>query len=174
MTKVCLACYNIELQYLLKDNYKNTVLDVYKRQGDGPCMADLYLKCVELGLREHIIWYGAVWHKDIVTDIINASDVFVSASKYEGFPISILEGMSYGLPMVLSDIKPHKEITQGKALFFNLVNGSEEFCNSIKCLYNDKQLRITLSEESVKLSQLFNLDETIKKHIEVYKSVMNK
>ncbi|MFT6842377.1 MAG: glycosyltransferase involved in cell wall biosynthesis [Psychroserpens sp.] len=35
---------------------------------------------------------------------------FVSASKYEGLPNVVLEALSFGLPCILSDIAPHKEI----------------------------------------------------------------
>lgn len=47
--------------------------------------------------------------KDI-SEYLVASDFFVSASKSEGMPISVLEAMSYGLPLLLSGIDPHLEV----------------------------------------------------------------
>ncbi|MFD1318489.1 glycosyltransferase [Loigolactobacillus zhaoyuanensis] len=38
------------------------------------------------------------------------SDYYISASLSEGLPMACLEAMSYGLPVILSDIGPHKEI----------------------------------------------------------------
>ena len=35
---------------------------------------------------------------------------YISASKLEGNPLSVLEAMSYGLPVILSSIPPHEEI----------------------------------------------------------------
>ena len=43
-------------------------------------------------------------------EYLYASDYFLSASLAEGLPNSVLEAMSVGLPCVLSDIPPHREI----------------------------------------------------------------
>lgn len=41
-----------------------------------------------------------------------ASDIFISAALAEGLPNTVLEAMACGLPCVLSDIGPHKEILE--------------------------------------------------------------
>ncbi len=48
--------------------------------------------------------------KNNVKEYLQASDYFISASHAEGLPNSVLEAMSCGLPCILSDIGPHKEI----------------------------------------------------------------
>lgn len=45
-----------------------------------------------------------------VADHLKASDYFISASKSEGLPNAVLEAMACGLPVLLSDIDPHREI----------------------------------------------------------------
>mgnify|MGYP003999742649 FL=1 len=45
-----------------------------------------------------------------VADYLRASDVFASASLSEGLPNSVLEALSCGLPVVISDIPQHREI----------------------------------------------------------------
>lgn len=41
---------------------------------------------------------------------IQISDIYISASKSEGFSISVLEALSYGLALLLSDIPSHREV----------------------------------------------------------------
>jgi glycosyltransferase involved in cell wall biosynthesis len=48
--------------------------------------------------------------KNNVNDYLFASDFYVSTSLTEGMPLSVLEAMSVGLPLILSNIGPHEEI----------------------------------------------------------------
>ncbi len=45
-----------------------------------------------------------------VADYLRAGDYFVSASKSEGLPNSVMEALASGLPILLSNISPHEEI----------------------------------------------------------------
>ncbi|WP_179632143.1 glycosyltransferase family 4 protein [Clostridium peptidivorans] len=73
--------------------------------GDGP----LRKEC-EDKVKEGIRVIGKV---DNVIDYLQASDMFISASKSEGLPMAVLEAMAVGLPLILSDIKPHLEVFEG-------------------------------------------------------------
>lgn len=70
--------------------------------GEGPD----YAKCKSLEM-PRIHFHG------FVADVIpwlQACDLFVSASASEGMPLAALEAISCGLPALLSDIPPHREI----------------------------------------------------------------
>lgn len=50
--------------------------------------------------------------KSNVKEYLQVADVFVSASTSEGLPLAVLEAICMGVPALLSDIPPHKEIVE--------------------------------------------------------------
>lgn len=72
--------------------------------GDGPKLTELKEK---YSTNKNIIFVGNV---DDMAYYLNVGDVYISTSKSEGLPNGVLEAMSVGLPVLLSDIEQHKEI----------------------------------------------------------------
>jgi glycosyltransferase involved in cell wall biosynthesis len=77
--------------------------------GDGSLKADLLAEIHEMGLDQYVQITGWVDREEVYKILSNA-DLFISASRGEGLPISVLEAMACGCPVVLSDISPHREI----------------------------------------------------------------
>lgn len=69
--------------------------------GDGPELqaAKDYVESVGLGKR--VSFLG---NREDVTDLLQNSDLFVLLSDWEGLPLSILEAMRCGLPIIASDV----------------------------------------------------------------------
>jgi glycosyltransferase involved in cell wall biosynthesis len=51
-------------------------------------------------------------HIENVLSYLQAADFFISASRSEGMPNAALEALACGLPVVLSDIEPHRELLE--------------------------------------------------------------
>ena len=49
--------------------------------------------------------------------LYNAADAVVAPAWYEGFGLSVLEGMACGVPVVASDIPPHREVAADAAWY---------------------------------------------------------
>ncbi len=61
---------------------------------------------------EGVEWKGFVTNAE-KEEYLNRAMAYVSTSHYEGFGLPTLEAMAHGLPMFLSDINAHREVTLG-------------------------------------------------------------
>jgi glycosyltransferase involved in cell wall biosynthesis len=64
-----------------------------------------------------IIFTGTQTGKNLATLYSHAS-LFVHPSLNEGMPIAVLEAMSYGLPVLSSDILEHRDLIRDKEMMF--------------------------------------------------------
>ena len=69
--------------------------------GEGDMRASLEQQLDELGLRSKVSLLGEV---DETSGLLADADLFVLSSNYEGLPLSVLEAMSLGLPVVATDV----------------------------------------------------------------------
>ncbi len=77
--------------------------------GFGPELDILERQVFELGLGDSVRFLGYLDEERMIQAYQEAS-IFVSFSRDEGLPNSVLEAMACGLPLVLSNIGPHREI----------------------------------------------------------------
>lgn len=83
--------------------------------GDGPGMSAAQLQANSLGLANRVRFVG---HSNCVEALLAEAHLFVLASKWEGFPRSILEAMRAGLPVIASDVGGSKEaVIEGETGF---------------------------------------------------------
>jgi glycosyltransferase involved in cell wall biosynthesis len=99
--------------------------------GDGDQTIPLRLLADRLSITEHVVWLGAVWQKDIVDSVLAGASAFVSMSRFEGVPISILEARQHGLPLVLTDIPGHRDGAGTSPAAFAPVDDTEAFANEV-------------------------------------------
>lgn len=57
--------------------------------------------------------------------------IFASASKGESFGMSVAEAIFFGLPVLISDIPPHRELVQNDERFIFKLNSKEDFISSL-------------------------------------------
>ncbi|MFL6415994.1 MAG: glycosyltransferase family 4 protein [Bryobacteraceae bacterium] len=69
--------------------------------GDGPTRADVEAEARRLDLCDRIEFLG---DRGDIPAVLASSDLFVLSTKWEGLPLSILEAMRAGLPVITSDV----------------------------------------------------------------------
>ena len=97
----------------------------------------LQKKCDDLGIKEHVRFLGS--RKD-VPELLQAADVFVFPSLFEGLPGALLEAQAAGLPCVISSNITHEAVIVEKLVkSMSLSNSISQWCNSIEQMQNIKR-----------------------------------
>ncbi len=93
-------------------------------------------------------------------------------SWYEGFGFPPLEAMANGLPVVASNASSIPEVVGDAGLLYN-PNDIEGMIKGITLIMNDKKTKYELINKGIKQSSLFTWENSVKKLINVYRSVIN-
>lgn len=101
---------------------------------------------------------------------LRGSILFIS-SRYEGFSLSLIEGMSQGLIPVTYPVGVAPEIIINKENGF-LVHTQKEAIEAIQLLQSDSGLRAQMMHNAWKTAQQFRADRMIDQMIALYKKVL--
>lgn len=71
--------------------------------GDGYLQHTVRDQVAALGIQDHVIFTGV---RPDICDLMQAMDIFLFPSLYEGLPVSIIEAQAAGLPCIISDKVP--------------------------------------------------------------------
>ena len=111
--------------------------------GDGDEKEKIQVKIEQLQLQKNVLLLGA---RSDVNELMQAMDVFVFPSLYEGLPLTMIEAQAAGLPCVISDSIPREcVITKGLVSYKGLNEGAKEWAAHI--LTRAKEKRVTHDEE---------------------------
>ena len=80
---------------------------IFLLAGDGPERQRLERKATDLGVRDRVRFLG---HRGDIARLLANSDLFVLPSLYEGLPLSVLEAMAAGKPVVATAVGGTDEI----------------------------------------------------------------
>ncbi len=104
-----------------------------------------------------------------INELLVSSDIFLSLSREEGLPISVLEAMASKLPILLSDIPAHSLILEPSVSQHILFSTAEELQERFKVLVESKNQREAIvSEQYNKLTRDFSLERMCKQYLQNY------
>lgn len=138
--------------------------------GVGPNKDMLLAEAEHMGLKENVILAG---YRSDIPDVLNAADIFVFPSFHEGMPVSALEAMACGLPIICSEIRGNVDIIrEGDNGYLFQPSDVETLARKLEYLLDDAEKRKIMglkNKENVKDFSLESVTEELKK---IYKSVL--
>lgn len=139
--------------------------------GDGPLRPLAMQLARELGLADRVKFPGAC--NDVAARLAR-SDVFALVSNWEGLPLSILEAMRAGLPVVASDVGGVAEAVQNDITGWVVPRGDiAGLAERLRALLISAPLRQQMGQGGYDLFQSqFTFDQMLQKTLQVYRDVV--
>lgn len=105
--------------------------------GDGNQHSNLISEAKKLGLQDVVSFPGEVSNAE---DYLANADIYLSTSHREGLPLSMLEAMAAGLPIISSNVGGCSDIVVNNGILFE-DNNEEQLLKAMDKLANDESLR---------------------------------
>lgn len=104
--------------------------------GTGEKESEIKDQVSQYGLDDKVLFLG---NRSDVAELMQMMDVFIMPSFYEGFPVTLLEAQTSGLPCVVSDAISREVDITGNVEFLCLDAGMEVWENAVRKLSENKR-----------------------------------
>lgn len=142
--------------------------------GDGPEKKSLEKLVGDLGIKKNVIFTGFLEGGRLV-ESLQASDIFVTASKTENMPLSVLEAMSASLPVVAADALGIPEIVKNNVNGFLVKpNDPKDMARKIIKVLSDDKVLDRFSNGSTTMSAYFSEKIATQSLEEIYEELIAK
>lgn len=104
--------------------------------GEGQMREELEKRAGQLGVRNRVFFAGYVTDTPLV---LSQSDIFIFPSAREGLPVSVMEALAVGLPVIASDIRGVRDLvvhTKGGYLVHG--HSPEDYAVKIRRIFTEK------------------------------------
>ena len=141
--------------------------------GDGPEHDNLVDLARHMPISDRVQFTGFVEYKK-VPSYLAAADIFVTASVTEVHPLSVIEAMGAGLPVLGIDSPGVADtVNDGKDGFIIPEEDLAAFTAKMVRLATDDDLRRQMSDAARKTSRLYDFERTTQLMTELYERVIN-
>ena len=135
--------------------------------GDGPTRAGIERLAGQLGLTSRVDFLG---DRSDIAAVLERASIFALPTNWEGFPLSILEAMRAGLPVVANDVGGVSEsVTDGVNGFLVPRGDTPAMAVHLERLLANPELRLRMGQASRQaFQQNFTLQSMLTKTSEIY------
>ena len=156
-------------------NPKNWILKIYGPVSDNNYMKKIKEQILNLSLNNSIEVFEPVFEYDEKEKIFLNSDCFLLPSKSENFGMSIVEALSYGVPVLTTEETPWKilkEINAGKIIKFSQDNLTSNLRDMLSMSSQDLSLMGLRGKKFLK--DHYDIENIILDYIKFYEEVLRK
>lgn len=158
-------------QIMMLDSFK-LLLSVNKNcllhlVGDGPESENLILYSEKIGINESVKFHGCI---NNIAEVLTQFDCFTLSSVTEGMPMSIIEAMASGLPIVATDVGGMREmVDNNKNGFLIESNNRQALMDKWLCLINDNELLTSMGKNArAKAIEKYSLSRMADEYLTTY------
>lgn len=129
----------------------------------SPNLEYIKKKIKELDIENNITILGWIDRKDIF-NIIHYSTLYLTTSRYEGLPYSVIESLAMGKAIVATNVDGNKDLVKNNFNGFLIDDANkDQISQAVLKLINDDDLRESMGENSQKFfDEKFNMEQNIK------------
>lgn len=135
--------------------------------GEGEARSELETLVAKHGLDDRVRLVGAL----PATRVFASADLLISPSRYEGFPLTLLESIEARLPAVVSAIPVHEEAV-GHVPSAVLPADTREWSTTLTRLIDDAAARASLAAAQRTLQERFSREAQDRAYAEIYARVL--
>ncbi len=99
--------------------------------GEGPLKENIISQIISMKIEENVLLTGS---RSDVSQLLNAFDVFLFPSKFEGLGISLVEAQCNGLPCLTSDTIPADGIVTDLVYRCSLKDSVQDWCRALRMI----------------------------------------
>ncbi len=136
---------------------------------DGEELDNLKRLVNQLDIEEAVIFNG-VTEEDKIQRLLPRFHLFCLPSLYEGMSNAVLEALSCGLPVILTNTGGVKNIIKKNGFVVDMKD-SEGIYDKIKKLYKDKELRRSMGRRSREIAEKKNWQKAADKYLDLYRKI---
>lgn len=145
----------------------------------GSGMQPLFLIAGEGGERSNIEaairarqledWVKLLGTRSDINDLMASAQLFAMTSRYEGFPIALIECAHAGLPAVVTDVGGCREIVrEGRNGFVVASEDCAAVADRLHRLLSNRELRERQGEQARLLAREFSIEQSADQHLAFY------
>lgn len=139
--------------------------------GDGPLRRKLEARVRNQGLNDHIRFLG---QRDDVERLLAEADIFARPSLLEGMPLTVLEAMACGLPVIATPVGGTTELVKDGVNGYLVEPGDRrQLAERLCALLADKDLRLEMGRQGRMLVESgYDWENITEKTLQVYEQAL--